>query len=237
MTDPRPEDSPGSGDTSGHTPAPGGADTPPGPVPGSADRAVAAAAAHAQATGSAERNVPGLDGLPLPPDTANLRLGPDLNPALLALLPLVGVWRGEGEGDAPELGAHRFGQQIAVTHDGGPFLAWESRVWLLDEDGAYVRPLDRESGFWRITPDDVIECMLTHSSGLIEMFYGAPRNQTSWEMATDVVIRSASGPQAGGATRLYGIVEGGDLAYVEERAFGDGEPRPHMSARLARYVG
>jgi len=33
-------------------------------------------------------------------DTANLREGADFNDALLALRPLVGVWRGEGEGHA-----------------------------------------------------------------------------------------------------------------------------------------
>lgn len=226
---------PPHGDTpSDGAPERGGHD---GPVPGSADRAVSAAAERSAATGAGDRNVGTLAGLPVPDDTANLRQGPDLNPALLALLPLVGVWRGEGEGDSPALGSHRFGQQIVVSHDGGDYLCWESRAWLLDDAGAYVRPTLRETGYWRITEDDVIEFMLTHSSGVIEMFYGAPRNQTSWEMATDVVIRSASGPAYGGATRLYGIVEGGDLAYVEERAFGDGEPRPHMSARLSRFAG
>lgn len=204
------------------------------PEPGSADRAIAAAAERSAAT--SDRNVRNLADLPLPDDTANLRQGPDLNPALLALLPLVGVWRGEGEGDAPGLGNHRFGQQIVISHDGGEYLNWESRAWLLDDNGEYVRPTYREAGYWRITPDDVIEFMLAHSSGLIEMFYGAPRNQTSWELATDVVIRSATGPQFGSATRLYGIVEG-DLAYVEERVFGDAEARPHMSARLSRYAG
>ena len=51
------------------------------------------------------------------------------------------------------------------------------------------------------------------------------------------MIRSTSGVLVGGAKRLYGIVEGGDLAYVEERIIADGELRPHLSARLSRYVG
>ncbi|WP_235174576.1 FABP family protein [Tomitella biformata] len=202
---------------------------------GSANRAVNEAAARAEQT--ADRNIPTLGGIPVPLDTANLRLGPNLHDALLALLPLVGVWRGEGEGDSPELGVHRFGQQIIISHDGGDYLNWESRSWLLDEAGAFVKPTYRESGYWRISEDDVLEVLLAHSSGLVEMYYGAPRDQTSWEMATDVVIRSATGPQFGGATRLYGIVEGGDLAYVEERALGEAERKPHISARLTRYVG
>lgn len=91
---------------------------------GSGDRAVAAAVERAKAT--AARNIPAFDDLPVPADTANLREGADLNNALLALLPLVGVWRGEGEGRGPD-GDYRFGQQIVVSHDGGDYLNWESR--------------------------------------------------------------------------------------------------------------
>ena len=69
-------------------------------LPGSGDRAVAAAIERAKAT--ATRNVPVFDDLPVPADTANLREGANLNDALLALLPLVGVWRGEGEGHENE---------------------------------------------------------------------------------------------------------------------------------------
>lgn len=202
---------------------------------GSGDKAVAEAIERAEQT--ADRNIPTLGGIPLPLDTANMRLGPNLHDGLLALIPLVGVWRGEGEGDSPEFGVHRFGQQIIVSHDGGNYLNWESRSWLLDEDGNYVKPTLRETGYWRIGDDDVIEVLLAHSSGLVEMYYGAPRDLSSWEMATDVVIRSASGPHFGGATRLYGIVEGGDLAYVEERSLGENARKPHISARLARYIG
>ena len=39
----------------------------------------------------------------------------------------------------------------------------------------------------------------------------------------------------GGAKRLYGIVEGGDLAYVEERVDADGGLVPHLSARLVAF--
>ena len=55
-----------------------------------------AAAAYARKYRRA--NIPVFEDLPLPADTANLREGANLNDALLALLPLVGVWRGEGEG-------------------------------------------------------------------------------------------------------------------------------------------
>ncbi|WP_264991168.1 FABP family protein, partial [Mycobacterium kiyosense] len=73
--------------------------------------------------------------------------------------------------------------------------------------------------------------------GYIELFYGRPLTQSSWELATDALARSRSGVLVGGAKRLYGIVEGGDLGYVEERVDADGALVPHLSARLTRFVG
>ena len=215
----------------------------PGVVRGSGDRAVADAIERAKTT--ADLNIPVLEGIPLPEDTANLRLGPDLHPALLALLPMVGVWRGEGEGNDPEAGDYRFGQQIVIAHDGGDYLVWESRSWRLDGDGEFTVPDRRESGFWRVTGQDAagsedpetLELLLAHSSGVVELYYGTALTQSSWEIATDVVIRSRSGEVTGGAKRLYGIIEGGDLAYVEERVDADGELKPRLSARLSRHIG
>ncbi|MFC4377185.1 FABP family protein [Nocardia halotolerans] len=204
----------------------------------SGDEAVNIAAERAKETGV--RNISVLEGLPLPEDTANLREGPDLNHAMLALLPMVGVWRGEGEGHHPTDGDYRFGQQVIVSHDGGDYLVWESQTWKLDTEGNYERPDLRESGYWRVGTDadeETLELLLTHSSGVIELFYGTARSQSSWELATDVVIRSQSGAVVGGAKRLYGIVEGGDLAYVEERVDADGALVPRLSARLQRYIG
>lgn len=207
----------------------------------SGDDAVAAAAERAKAT--AARNIPVFADLPGPHDTANLREGADLNDALLALLPLVGVWRGEGEGRDTD-GDYRFGQQIVVSHSGGDYLIWEARSWRLTESGEYDRPWLRESGFWRFISDpadpsesQAIELLLAHSSGYIELFYGRPLSQSSWELATDALARSKSGVLVGGAKRLYGIVEGGDLGYVEERVDADGGLVPHLSARLARFAG
>ena len=149
----------------------------------------------------------------------------------------------KARGAAPE-GDYPFGQQIVVSHDGGEYLNWEARSWLLSETGEYEGPALRESGFWRFVndPDDpaesqAIELLLAHSAGYVELFYGHPLNQSSWELATDALARSKSGVLVGGAKRLYGIVEGGDLAYVEERVDADGGLVPHLSARLSRHVG
>ena len=211
-----------------------------GDIVGSADRAVAAAAERAKQT--AGRNIPVFDDLPIS-DTANLRQGADLHDALLALLPLVGVWRGEGTGYSPH-GDYRFGQQIIVSHDGSDYLNWDARSWRRDEAGDDHSPGLRETGYWRFVNDpgdpgesQAIELLLAHSSGYVELFYGHPRSQSSWDLVTDALARSRTGVLVGGAKRLYGIVENGDLAYAEDRVDADGGLVPHLSARLSRHVG
>ncbi|WP_018330589.1 FABP family protein [Actinomycetospora chiangmaiensis] len=200
------------------------------------NEAIRAAEERAELTRGANR--PQWTDLPIPDDTANLRQGPDLNDALLPILPLVGVWRGEGEVVYPTIdGPFHFGQQITLAHDGRPFASWEARAWLLDgPGGAVVRPAARETGFWRPQPDGTIELLLAHATGIVEIFYGSARTQTSWELSTDATVRTATAKDVQAANRLYGIVEG-DLFYVEERAMMGQEMQPHTSARLQRVVG
>jgi len=207
-----------------------------GPAPVDADAAIQAAAQRARRTG--HRNLPQFDDLPGRADTANLRKGPDLHEQCLPLLPLVGVWRGDGEAAYPTIdGPYPYRQQVTFAHDGRPFLYYEARAWLLGPDGEVLRPAAREVGFWRPQPDDTIEVLVVHASGISEIYYGRPRNQTSWEISTDAVLRTGSAKEVAAAHRLYGIVDGGDLAYVEERAMAGRPMQPHISARLRRAVG
>jgi hypothetical protein len=71
-------------------------------------------------------------------DTSDLRTGPPLHDALLAVLPLLGVWTGRGSGVAPDGDEFAFGQRLSFVHDGRPFLAYESRAWIEDADGAVL---------------------------------------------------------------------------------------------------
>ncbi|AIJ27005.1 MULTISPECIES: FABP family protein [Amycolatopsis methanolica group] len=202
----------------------------------SGDDAVAAAAERAESTRG--RNLPQFDDLPIPVDTANLREGANLNDACLALLPLVGVWRGEGEVNYPTIeGPRRIAQQLTIAHDGRPFLYHEARSWLLDDDGNVVRAAAREVGWWRPQADDTLELLLAHNTGIIEVFYGKPRTQTSWELGTDAVVRTSTAKEVTGAQRLYGLVNNGDLGYVEERAMVGQPMQPHVSLYLKRVVG
>jgi hypothetical protein len=184
-------------------------------------------------------------------ETHDLRTGPDLHPALLGLLPFVGVWRGRGQGGYPTL-EHDFeyAQEIRFSHDGRPFLCYESRTWLIEPDGTPIRPSAREVGWWRpvqtdpavehaATPvptrSDEIEVLLTHPTGFLELYLGRV-DGTRVEMATDAVVRTTTAKDVRSGHRLYGIVEGALLYAFDMAAVGQ-PPTPHLSARLERVAG
>ena len=124
---------------------------------GSGDAALAAAAERAIST--REKNLTDLDPLPIPADTANVRQGPELNPACLSLLPLVGVWRGTGQyGNGPREEGPHFGQQLVVSHDGRDFLRYESVTWLLDEQGDVAEPASASSASCARSPTARSSC-------------------------------------------------------------------------------
>jgi hypothetical protein len=167
------------------------------------------------------------------PDTVDVRSGPEVADGLLSVLPLLGEWHGEGQA-AGTGGDHRFGQWVRFSHDGRGFLAYDSRTWRLTDDGRIVGPDVRETGFWRPRGEgDDVELLVVGADGLLELYVGAARTTTSWELATDVVARTPEAPEVTRAVRLYGIVEGA-LMYAVDRAVGGGELRPTMSARLER---
>ncbi len=206
------------------------------PAARSGDQAVAAAAERA--AGTRDANLTSVPPLPIPADTANVRHSPEIDPACLAMLPMVGVWRGTGMfGNNPTDAAPQFGQQISIAHDGRPFLRYESVMWLLSPSGEVDGPGSRELGWLRPQPDGSIEFLVAHAEGRIEVFYGRARSVASWALSTDAVWRTPTGLPVIGATRLYGITAEGQLAYVEERAHEEIDLAPHASAALERIAG
>jgi hypothetical protein len=173
-------------------------------------------------------------------ETHDLRTGPDLHPGLLALLPFVGVWRGRGRGGYPGIDDCDFAQEVRFSHDGRPFLYYESRSWLLDADSKPIRPASREVGWWRPVLEegratDDIEVLLTLPTGFLELYLGKVEG-TKIEMATDALVRTSTAKEVTSGYRLYGIVEGALLYAYDMAAMG--EPlQPHLSARLIRVGG
>ena len=157
----------------------------------------------------------------------------DLHDRLEHLAFLVGTWSGVGVVGYPTIESANYEQELSFTHDGRPFLSYSSRTWLIDSDGARIRPAATETGFWRPgkEPRDV-EVLLAHPTGIVEVYVGEVAF-TRIDLATDVVARTETAKQVSGLKRLYGLVEG-DLAYAIDMAAVDQPLQSHLSARLQR---
>lgn len=187
---------------------------------------------------AAGRDLPQFDDLPVGLDTARLGHSIELHPQCKPLAPLLGVWRGEGLAQYPSLlGEFPYGQQVTFAHDGRPFLTYEARAWLLSPTGEVLRPAAREVGWWRVDEEEIIEVVLAHMFGICEIWYGGATTERSWELETSTVARTDSARETTEASRLYGLLDDGRLAYVEERALRGLPMQPHLSAQLQRIIG
>ena len=144
---------------------------------------------------------------------------------------LIGRWEGAGVVGYPTMTSRNFGQEIVVEHDGRPFLRWQARSWLLNEDGSLDRPSSTEMGFWRVA-DGEAELLLTHPTGILELYFG-PVEPARISLRTDGVLRSAHAKEYSAATRLYGLVNSRLMWAMDMAAVG--QPlQSHASAELQR---
>lgn len=185
---------------------------------------------------------------------------------LVPLSWLLGVWEGTGVLDYTTDATHvqeEFGQRISFSHDGLPYLNYNSYTWLLDEART---PLVAETGYWRLsrplTAGDPGPAMLP---GIGEREFGDAeavetlRNAQGAfdievamvhpdgvseiylgqvagpriDLSTDAVMRTAGAKEYAAATRLYGLVDAHLLWAWDIAALGN-DLRTHASARLAK---
>ncbi|MFJ4198092.1 FABP family protein [Streptomyces sviceus] len=173
------------------------------------------------------------------PESYRVDREPAPHPLLEPVLGFVGAWRGRGHGEYPTIDDDfAYAQEVRFSHDGRPFLRYEARAWLLDGDGAPLRPAARESGWWRLQADGRVEALVTQPTGITEILVGH-----AGEGAVDLVTHSvALTPTAKDvtATRRRYTPAGGDsdtFTFVHELA-AVGQPlQHHLSATLRREAG
>lgn len=171
------------------------------------------------------RTLPRLAGMPF-------ELPDNLHPDCAPIAWLLGTWRGNGHGDYPTIEKFSFGQELIFAHDGRPFFHYMARSWIVDEEGEKVRDAAIETGFWRARPEGALEVVLTHSSGIAEVWYGQAAGGKV-ELHTAGVSFTESAKEVTGGGRMYGNVDG-DLLYAYDMAALGQELQPHLWARLQR---
>jgi hypothetical protein len=165
----------------------------------------------------------------------------DLHPGLVPLAFLLGNWTGAGvaslgEGGEADEEKCNFGQEVTFTHDGRDFLEYVSHSWVLDSEGRKQRPLETETGYWRIDGERNVEVVMIRDQGVAEVWYGQLADgRPQIDLATDAVARTEGSPAYSGGKRLYGYVNS-DLMWVGEKATPSTPLRPYMSAHLKKVV-
>jgi hypothetical protein len=128
----------------------------------------------------------------------------------------------------------RFEQELSFTTDGRPFLRYESRSWLVDDDGERIRPAQTETGFWRMGEKERdVEVVLASPNGIAEVYDGEVVFRKV-EIRTIGIGRTPTAKEVLGLHRLYGIVEDGDLAYASDMKAVGQDLQAHFSARLKK---
>ncbi|WP_336051880.1 FABP family protein [Streptomyces sp. CA2R101] len=165
-------------------------------------------------------------------------LRPDEAPAPHALLApvlgLLGTWAGQGRGEYPTLDEQfTYAQEVTFSHDGRPFLHYEARAWLLDQDGAPLRPSARESGWWRLQPEGRVEALITQPTGIAEISVGRADDSTV-DLSTHEVALTPTAKEVTATRRRYTLTDKDTLAFVHDLAAVGRPLQHHLSARLRR---
>ena len=156
----------------------------------------------------------------------------DLHADCAPIVWLLGTWQGNGQGDYPTIEEFSFRQEVIFAHDGRPFFHYFSRAWITDDEGNDVRPGALETGFLRPKPDNRLELVLAHPTGVAEVWYGEV-DGAKLELKTDAVARTETAKEYNAGHRLYGLVDG-DLMWAYDMA-AMGQPlQPHLWGRLKR---
>ena len=95
-----------------------------------------------------------------------------------------------------------------------------------------VRESAQETGFLRCREDGSAEFLLSHNTGVIELYYGRV-DGARLELSTDAVMRTETAKDYAASQRLYGLVEG-DLWFAVDMAAMGHELQPHLWGKLVR---
>ena len=153
---------------------------------------------------------------------------PPLHPDVAPLAPLLGSWKGKGQGAYPGIDDFEYLEMVTFTQVGKPFVAYTQRT----RDAATGEPRHAETGYLRALGGDRGEFVIAQPSGIVEIHDVAiGRNELS--MTTTQVVGTATAKRVDAVRRRLRI-DGGDLVYELHMAAMGHPMQLHLEAHLTR---
>lgn len=157
---------------------------------------------------------------------------PPLHQACLPLVPLLGLWRGSGNGHYPTIDSFEYLEEIVFAHVGKPFVTYSQKTKRVS-DG---QPLHSEQGFLRVVDSTIMEMVIAQPTGIVETHVGSfVSNGESFIVNFDSV-EVATTPSAKPVEQVSRLVriENDELTYDLSMAAVGEKFQHHLEAKLQR---